>query len=293
MKKTLKYFLPILCMIAALAALTLAVAAATETGSCGTDLTYTFDTETGVLTISGTGAMTDFYRDTPAPWSSYAADVRTAVLEEGVTTLGNSALLNCSSLESLSLPTTLTRIGAGSLPSESPLRNSVMKGEICVDGWLMDYNGTVPKDLCLSEGICGMADAIFIWNSVETAVLPRSLRYIGGYAFAYSNKLTDVTILNPDCMFTHAAGALPFPQSTTVHGYKGSTAEAYASTYGNPFAALEPAVGDADGDGNCTIHDALLTTQALLDGKFDAVMDMDGDGKLSLADVILLLRAVR
>ena len=39
MKKTLKYFLPILCMIAALAALTLAAAAATETGSCGTDLT--------------------------------------------------------------------------------------------------------------------------------------------------------------------------------------------------------------------------------------------------------------
>ena len=65
MKKTLKYFLPILCMIAALAALTLAAAAATETGSCGIDLTYTFDTETGVLTISGTGAMTDFYRDTP------------------------------------------------------------------------------------------------------------------------------------------------------------------------------------------------------------------------------------
>ena len=56
---------------------------------------------------------------------------------------------------------------------------------------------------------------------------------------------------------------------------------------------MEPAVGDADGDGNCTIRDALLTTQALLDGKFDAVMDMDGDGKLSLADVILLLRAVR
>ena len=60
MKKTLKYFLPILCMIAALAALTLAAAAATETGSCGTDLTYTFDTETGVLTISGKGAMGDY-----------------------------------------------------------------------------------------------------------------------------------------------------------------------------------------------------------------------------------------
>ena len=39
MKKKLKYFLPILCILAALAVLTLAAAAATETGSCGTDLT--------------------------------------------------------------------------------------------------------------------------------------------------------------------------------------------------------------------------------------------------------------
>ena len=260
-------------------------------GTCGNDVRYVFDKDTGVLTISGTGAMTDFYAATPAPWSSYAADVRTVKLEEGVTTLGNLALKGCVKLESLSLPTTLTEIGTGNLPTESPMWQSAAAGEIRVDGWLVSYKGTTPQDLRLGDGIRGMANGVFAWDSVKTAVLPGSLLYVGKDTFLSCDALTDVTILNPDCIISYTY--LPFPQSTTLHGYKGSTAEAYASKYGNPFVALEPPVGDADGDGKLTIRDALLTVQTLLDGKFNAAADMNGDGKLTLADVILLLRAIR
>ncbi len=260
-------------------------------GTCGNGVRYVFDKDTGVLTISGTGAMTDFYAATPAPWSSYAASVRAVKLEEGVTTLGNLALEGCVKLESLSLPTTLTEIGTGNLPTESPMWQSAAAGEICVDGWLVSYKGTTPQDLRLSDGIRGMANGVFAWDSVKTAVLPGSLLYVGKDTFLSCDALTDVTILNPDCIISHTY--LPFPQSTTLHGYRGSTTEAYASMYGNPFVALDPTGGDADGDGKLTIRDALLTVQTLLDGKFAAAADMNGDGKLTLADVILLLRAIR
>ncbi len=260
-------------------------------GTCGNGVRYVFDKDAGVLTISGTGAMTDFYAATPAPWSSYAASVRAVKLEEGVTTLGNLALEGCVKLESLSLPTTLTEIGTGNLPTESPMWQSAAAGEIRVDGWLMSYKGTTPQDLRLGDGIRGMANGVFAWDSVKTAVLPGSLLYVGKDTFLSCDALTDVTILNPDCIISHTY--LPFPQSTTLHGYKSSTAEAYASMYGNPFVALDPTVGDADGDGKLTIRDALLTVQTLLDGKFAAAADMNGDGKLTLADVILLLRAIR
>ena len=262
-------------------------------GSCGNGVRYVFDKNTGVLTISGTGAMTDFYAATPAPWSSYAADVRTVKLEEGVTTLGNLALKGCVKLESLSLPTTLTEIGTGNLPTESPMWQSAAAGEIRVDGWLVSYKGTTPQDLRLGDGIRGMANGVFAWDSVKTAVLPGSLLYVGKDTFLSCDALTDVTILNPDCIIESSPAYLPFPQSTKLHGYKGSTAEAYASKYGNPFVALDPTGGDADGDGKLTIRDALLTVQTLLDGKFAAAADMNGDGKLTLADVILLLRAIR
>ncbi len=262
-------------------------------GSCGNGVRYVFDKNTGVLTISGTGAMTDFYAATPAPWSSYAADVRTVKLEEGVTTLGNLALKGCVKLESLSLPTTLTEIGTGNLPTESPMWQSAAAGEIRVDSWLVSYKGTTPQDLRLGDGIRGMANGVFAWDSVKTAVLPGSLLYVGKDTFLSCDALTDVTILNPDCIIESSPAYLPFPQSTKLHGYKGSTAEAYASMYGNPFVALDPTGGDADGDGKLTIRDALLTVQTLLDGKFAAAADMNGDGKLTLADVILLLRAIR
>ncbi len=260
-------------------------------GTCGNGVRYVFDKDTGVLTISGTGAMTDFYAATPAPWSSYAASVRAVKLEEGVTTLGNLALEGCVKLESLSLPMTLTEIGTGNLPTESPMWQSAAAGEIRVDGWLVSYKGTTPQDLRLSDGIRGMANGVFAWDSVKTAVLPGSLLYVGKDTFLSCDALTDVTILNPDCIISHTY--LPFPQSTTLHGYRGSTTEAYASMYGNPFVALDPTGGDADGDGKLTIRDALLTVQTLLDGKFAAAADMNGDGKLTLADVILLLRAIR
>ena len=49
--------------------------------------------------------------------------------------------------------------------------------------------------------------------------------------------------------------------------------------------------GDADGDGAVTIHDALLTLRAVMDGAaVDPYMDANGDGKLMLADVLLTLR---
>ena len=57
MKKTLKHFLPILCMIAAIAVLTLAAAAATETGSCGTGLTYTLISDEPPLYLPKDGPL--------------------------------------------------------------------------------------------------------------------------------------------------------------------------------------------------------------------------------------------
>ena len=296
MKHCTRFFLPLLLLCLSLVAFALGAGAAVETGSCGDNLTYALDTETGVLTISGNGAMTDFYEATPAPWSSYAASVRTVVLEEGVTTLGNLALVG-TNLERLTLPTTLTEIGTGNLPWESPLWKSMPDGEVCVDGWLMGYKGTKPKNLCLSEGIVGMTDGVFALGSVETAVLPSSLMYVGKDSFFLCDALTDVTILNPDCIFKGDMNRIPFPLSTTLHGYAGSTAEAYASMYGNPFVAMQTPVrgtGDADGDGAITVSDALLVLRTLLSGgAADEYTDMNGDGELSLLDIVLILKGIK
>ena len=86
-----------------------------SSGSCGSNLTWSFSG--GVLTISGTGSMTDYgsaavgSSRTAAPWDNLA--VKSLVVNSGVTSIGNTAFLYNDELETVQLPSTLTRIGGG------------------------------------------------------------------------------------------------------------------------------------------------------------------------------------
>ena len=71
---------------------------------CGENLTWSLDD--GVLTISGTGDMTDFMFGGPWGYSPTAV-----VIEEGVTSIGECAFYQNSWIESIRLPSTLASIG--------------------------------------------------------------------------------------------------------------------------------------------------------------------------------------
>ncbi len=78
-----------------------------QSGTCGTNLTWTFDTESGTLTISGTGTMTNHSYS----WDSYRTSIKTVIIEEGVTSIENCAFQDCSSLTSVTIPNSVTSIG--------------------------------------------------------------------------------------------------------------------------------------------------------------------------------------
>ena len=120
--KTLKWLLTLACLLAALCVFTLAANAAIS-GTCGANLTWTLD-DNGTLTISGTGKMNDYdhYDDydlyynsySTAPWGgsvSNANRVKTVVIENGVTSIGDSAFEDCTELTSVTLPDSVTSIG--------------------------------------------------------------------------------------------------------------------------------------------------------------------------------------
>ena len=64
-----------------------------------------------VMTVSGTGAMADYADSYQLPWYGYNYDVKTIVIESGVTSIGNSAFAMCYNLESVSIPASVTSIG--------------------------------------------------------------------------------------------------------------------------------------------------------------------------------------
>ena len=84
----MKKFSTFLCMV--LCSITLH--ANVVTGTCGDNLTWSYDTDTKALTIEGNGAMTDYeYWSNNQPWAQVSGDILSVSLPEGLTTIGNYA----------------------------------------------------------------------------------------------------------------------------------------------------------------------------------------------------------
>ena len=71
-----------------------------ESGTCGTNLTWSLDDE-GVLTISGEGKMANYTEDSTAPWYSKRTQIKNVVIEDGVTSIGKYAFYNYKSSQSI------------------------------------------------------------------------------------------------------------------------------------------------------------------------------------------------
>lgn len=105
----------LLCAVIAVSctAMPLTLSAAYSSGSCGDGLTWSFDSATGQLTLSGTGNMYDYNDDaSPAPWmNDYKTLIKSVVCESGVTSVGSKAFMGCTSLTSVDFGPTMKGIG--------------------------------------------------------------------------------------------------------------------------------------------------------------------------------------
>ena len=106
MKKKLS-LLFLICIISALN-----INATVYSGSCGTNVWYSLDTSTGLLSITGTGAMKDYSSYSSVPWYSYRSYIKTVEISNGVTSIGESAFEYCSGLTSVTIPNSVTSIGS-------------------------------------------------------------------------------------------------------------------------------------------------------------------------------------
>ena len=63
-------------------------------GTCGNGLTWSLNTQTGMLTISGSGAMTD----EQMPWGALKSTIRSVYIGAGVTHIGDWAFSDCTGI---------------------------------------------------------------------------------------------------------------------------------------------------------------------------------------------------
>lgn len=165
-----------------------------NSGTCGENLTWTLSDD-GILTISGTGEMTNWGWPTYtiAPWN--AKNVRVVNIEEGVTSIGNYAFSRSSSLISVNISDSVTNIGAYAFNGCINLISviipksviSIEKNAFCECTNLISVN--------LPEGLTSIGQWAF-WrcNNLADINLPDSVTSIGEDAFYECKSLTHINI---------------------------------------------------------------------------------------------------
>ena len=101
-------------------------------GVCGENVSWTLDSETKVLTISGTGEMYhDGHFSDSLHWhgQKLTTTIQSVVIEQGVTSVGYWAFANCTNLKTISLPDGITVIEANAF-DKSGLTSIVLPNSV-------------------------------------------------------------------------------------------------------------------------------------------------------------------
>lgn len=242
-------------------------AAENLSGNCGVDgnnLTWTLNRQTGVLSITGTGAMMNYSASSSgekAPWASYADSIKTVRIAEGATSVGNYAFYGCTELASVTLPSSTTRIGASSFRNCSAIKSITIPNAVKEIGSYAFNSCSSLQSISIPDGVtvinmsfgnCSSLTSVTIGSSVQSIyagafenctslqsiVLPANVKNVYNNAFGGCTSLTKMVVMNANCYFYPAETVLGVKGKTTIYGYKDSSAETYANEYGFTFKVL-------------------------------------------------------
>ena len=223
MKKLL--FLTVLTMLFAVNA-----TAEIKSGKCGADITWNYNEDNFTLTLTGSGAMTNFTDKNGAPWRTTTAKfggrdffistlVENVIIEGNITNIGDYAFDECNYLQMLNVqnPDLISSIGTrafnncSALKIEQTFENATigdyafagctsMKDEygvIYLGKYLVEANTNCVKNVVIKSGTTAILSGAFIGTGVETIQFrDETLTSIGDKAFYGCSNLTTLDIPN-------------------------------------------------------------------------------------------------
>lgn len=192
--------------------------------SCGENLTWELDTATGTLVISGTGTMDNSWwpYETPsespnfAPWHDNAANIKSVVINSGVTSIGHFAFFDCVNLTNVSIPEGVTFIGCAFVGCDS------LK-ELYIPASVTDFRYPSNEGVCtgLTKIVVDVGNSVYssdeagmLYNKDKTKFIGCPTGYQGAYTIA--DSVTEIG----DWAFYACTGltAVDVPTSVTTIG---------------------------------------------------------------------------
>ncbi len=181
---------------------------------------------------------------------SYAAFKNCKGLEtvsiDGNTSMSNSVFENCISLKKINFPEgKKVNMEAQSFKGCASLESIVLPVTWTAVPQTFFYGCTSLKNIEIPESIKTIgAYAFYGCSSLEKITLGENITAVGSKAFYGADSLSEISFLNKETAIAEPVTTddvyyRTIPEATVVKGYIGSTADAYATNYGNDFLAFD------------------------------------------------------
>ncbi len=187
--KSIKRLLSILISILIIStALPLCAQGAEYSGSCGENLNWYLNAETGDLVFTGSGDMKAYSSSKDFPWYEYRSNIRSVTIPEGLTSIHNSAFYSCPNLTDVYYLGDLAG-WCNIYFSEAYSNPLIYADNLYIDGELVE------GDIVIPDGVTSIPVYAFNGCSGITSIdLPDGLRTIGYSAFDSCTSLKSINI---------------------------------------------------------------------------------------------------
>ena len=158
-------------------------------GVCGTNLTWSLDTETGILTIDGEGEMDNYslynnINKTSAPWWDYYSQMTEIIIGDKVTSIGDYAFYKCKTA-TIIIPDNIEQIGDYAFYGFGKLSQLILSDNVEKIGISSFYRASIIS-LVIGDGLTEIPSNAFAYCPIEEIEWGKNIKKIGDYAFAYN-----------------------------------------------------------------------------------------------------------
>ncbi len=187
---------------------------------------WRYDETTKTLYILGSGPMVDYPTSINRPWYQYREEIQSVVIENGITSIGDSAFCECGSLTSVTIPNSVTSIGDVAFYECGSLTSVTIPDSVTSIGETAFWRCTALASVTIPNRVASIGGRAFMeCGSLTSITIPDSVTSIGFAAFSNCGSLASVTLPKgiasisesafADC---HSLTSVTIPDSVTLIG---------------------------------------------------------------------------
>ena len=191
-------------------------------GVCGIKAEWQL-TDDGIMRVYGSGTMSS-YSNNGMPWRDLRDQIRTLVVEEGISMIGSYAFQNCDSLTTVTLPSTLKRIATYAFQDCDNLDLTLPDGITIID--MCAFYNCFKLTTTLPSTLTDLGTRAFNATAIASAHIPAGLTTIGDAPFANCQNLTAITVAADNPRWTAQDGVLYDKNMTQLRQYPAGKTDA-------------------------------------------------------------------